>query len=225
MNPAQLAPFTIAVPDEELRELVEYWRTGYDWRAAEQAINAWSQFITRIDGTRIHFLHVRSPHPGALPLLLTHGWPGSVAEFLDIIGPLTDPPRHGGDPADAFHVVLPSLPGPASPARYPTPAVTPTASPGPRAGISAAGPRREFRLGDDVAGRLVRAHVGHADQGLIRRDLIQAARRAGQRHSAELAEKPVQLSVEPGKSRYSVTFLTARSASYRLIRQARPEQQ
>ena len=141
MNPAQLAPFTIAVPDEELRdlaerlartrfppplpgddwdtgvpvaylrELVEYWRTGYDWRAAEQAINDWSQFITRIDGTRIHFLHVRSPHPGALPLLLTHGWPGSVAEFLDIIGPLTDPSRHGGEPADAFHVVVPSLPG------------------------------------------------------------------------------------------------------------------
>jgi pimeloyl-ACP methyl ester carboxylesterase len=99
------------VPTTWLRELAEYWRTGYDWRAAEAKLNGYPQFTTVIDGQRIHFLHVRSPEPNALPLMLTHGWPGSVVEFLDVIGPLTDPRAHGGDPADAFHLVIPSLPG------------------------------------------------------------------------------------------------------------------
>lgn len=99
------------VPTGWLAELVDYWRTGYDWRAAEAQLNAFPQFTTVIDGQRIHFLHVRSPEPDAFPLVLTHGWPGSVAEFLDLIGPLTDPRAHGGDPADAFHLVIPSLPG------------------------------------------------------------------------------------------------------------------
>ena len=94
-----------------LRELTEYWRTGYDWRTAEERLNQFPQFTTTIDGQRIHFLHVRSPEPDALGLILTHGWPGSVVEFLDIIGPLADPRAHGGDPADAFHLVIPSLPG------------------------------------------------------------------------------------------------------------------
>ncbi|MGV9972025.1 epoxide hydrolase family protein [Nocardia beijingensis] len=99
------------VPTVWLRELVDHWRTGYDWRAAEAQLNAYPQYTTEIDGQHIHFLHVRSPESGALPLLLTHGWPGSVAEFLDVIGPLSDPRAHGGDPADAFHLVIPSLPG------------------------------------------------------------------------------------------------------------------
>ncbi|WP_433524738.1 epoxide hydrolase family protein [Nocardia pseudovaccinii] len=99
------------VPTTWLRELVDYWRTGYDWRAAEAQLNTYPQFTTEIDGQRIHFLHVRSPEPDAMPLLVTHGWPGSVVEFLDVIGPLTDPRAHGGDPADAFHLVIPSLPG------------------------------------------------------------------------------------------------------------------
>ncbi|MEU6828856.1 epoxide hydrolase family protein [Nocardia beijingensis] len=99
------------VPTAWLRELVDHWRTGYDWRAAEAQLNAYPQYTTEIDGQNIHFLHVRSPESGALPLLLTHGWPGSVAEFLDVIGPLSDPRAHGGDPADAFHLVIPSLPG------------------------------------------------------------------------------------------------------------------
>jgi pimeloyl-ACP methyl ester carboxylesterase len=99
------------VPTHWLRGLVEYWRTGYDWRAAEARINAIPQFTTEINGQRVHFLHVRSPEPGALPLILTHGWPGSIVEFLDVIGPLTDPAANGGDPADAFDVVVPSLPG------------------------------------------------------------------------------------------------------------------
>jgi pimeloyl-ACP methyl ester carboxylesterase len=99
------------VPTQWLRGLVEHWRTGYDWRAAEARLNAVPQFTTRIDGQRVHFLHVRSAEPGALPLILTHGWPGSIVEFLDIIGPLTDPAAHGGDPADAFDVVVPALPG------------------------------------------------------------------------------------------------------------------
>jgi pimeloyl-ACP methyl ester carboxylesterase len=99
------------VPAHWLRGLVEHWRTGYDWRAAEARINAVPQFTTEIDGQRVHFLHVRSAEPGALPLVLTHGWPGSIVEFLDVIGPLTDPAAHGGDPADAFDVVVPALPG------------------------------------------------------------------------------------------------------------------
>jgi pimeloyl-ACP methyl ester carboxylesterase len=99
------------VPLGYLKELAEYWRTTFDWRAAEARLNAHPQFITEIDGANVHFLHVESPEPGALPLLLTHGWPGSVVEFLDLIGPLTDPRAHGGDPADAFHVVIPSIPG------------------------------------------------------------------------------------------------------------------
>jgi microsomal epoxide hydrolase len=99
------------VPLGYLKELAEYWRTTYDWRAAEAQLNEYPQFITEIDGAQVHFLHVRSPEPDAMPLLLTHGWPGSVAEFLDVIGPLTDPRAHRGDPADAFHVVIPSIPG------------------------------------------------------------------------------------------------------------------
>jgi microsomal epoxide hydrolase len=93
------------------RELVEYWRDTYDWRAQEARLNALAHFTTTIDGARVHFVHQRSPEPDALPLLITHGWPGSIVEFLDVIGPLTDPRAHGGDPADAFHVVAPSIPG------------------------------------------------------------------------------------------------------------------
>lgn len=99
------------VPQAYLRELVAYWRSSYDWRAVEARLNAIPQFVARIDGQRLHFLHVRSREPRALPLLLLHGWPGSVAEFLDVIGPLSDPAAYGGDAADAFHLVVPSLPG------------------------------------------------------------------------------------------------------------------
>ncbi|HEV2885326.1 MAG TPA: epoxide hydrolase [Jatrophihabitans sp.] len=99
------------VPLAYLRELAEYWRTGYDWRAAESRLNRYPQFTTEIDGVRIHFLHVRSPEPDAIPLLLTHGWPGSVVEFLNVIGPLSDPRGHGNADAPAFHLIIPSLPG------------------------------------------------------------------------------------------------------------------
>ncbi|GGS96781.1 microsomal epoxide hydrolase [Planobispora rosea] len=99
------------VPQSYLKELVDYWATSYDWREHEAKINAFPQFTTTIDGQDIHFLHVRSPEADATPLILTHGWPGSIVEFLDVIGPLTDPRAHGGDPADAFHVVIPSIPG------------------------------------------------------------------------------------------------------------------
>ena len=94
-----------------LRELVHYWGTDYDWRKAEAKLNAWPQFMTNIDGIDIHFIHVRSRNPNALPLLIIHGWPGSVIEQLKIIGPLTDPTAFGGRPEDAFDVVIPSLPG------------------------------------------------------------------------------------------------------------------
>jgi epoxide hydrolase len=99
------------VPLGYLKELAAYWADGYDWRAQEARLNQFPQHTTTIDGQTIHFLHVRSPEPDALPLLVTHGYPSSVAEFLEIIGPLSDPRAHGGDPADAFHVVAPSLPG------------------------------------------------------------------------------------------------------------------
>ena len=136
-----IRPFHVEVPDEALedlrariaaarlpsRELVDdrsqgvqlatlqalalYWSTDYDWRKVEDALNALPQFKTEIDGVDIHFIHVKSPHETALPLIMTHGWPGSVVELLGSIGPLTDPTAHGGDAGDAFHLVLPSLPG------------------------------------------------------------------------------------------------------------------
>jgi pimeloyl-ACP methyl ester carboxylesterase len=103
--------WTYGVPVGYLKGLAEYWRTSYEWRTYEAKLNEFPQFTTEIDGQNIHFLHVRSPEPDALPLIITHGWPGSIVEFTDIIAPLTDPRAHGGDPADAFHVIAPSIPG------------------------------------------------------------------------------------------------------------------
>ena len=103
--------WTRGVPVEYLRGLADYWRDGYDWRAHEARLNTLPQFTTAIDGQTIHFLHVASPEPDATPLLLIHGWPGSIVEFMETIGPLSDPRAHGGDPAQAFHLVIPSLPG------------------------------------------------------------------------------------------------------------------
>lgn len=99
------------VPLDYLRELAAYWADGFDWRAQEAELNAVPQFRIEVESQPIHFIHVRSPEPDALPLVLTHGWPSSPVEFQRVIGPLTDPHAHGGDRADAFHVVLPSLPG------------------------------------------------------------------------------------------------------------------
>ncbi len=99
------------VPLAYTKEVCDYWASGYDWRAREAALNRFPQFRTELDGLGIHFLHVRSPHAGALPLVITHGWPGSIVEFHKVIEPLVDPVRHGGDARDAFHVVCPSLPG------------------------------------------------------------------------------------------------------------------
>ncbi|HEX4540470.1 MAG TPA: epoxide hydrolase [Acidimicrobiales bacterium] len=99
------------MPLAYLKDLCRYWADGYDWRQSEARLNAFAQFRTTIDGLGIHFVHVRSPQQDALPLVITHGWPGSIVEFHKVIGPLADPAAHGGDPADAFHVVCPSLPG------------------------------------------------------------------------------------------------------------------
>jgi pimeloyl-ACP methyl ester carboxylesterase len=137
----EIRPFRVDIPEEELAELrrriaatnwpsrelvadrsqgvqvatmqalARYWATEYDWRKAEAKLNALPQFTTEIDGVDIHFIHVKSPHPDALPLIMTHGWPGSVIELLETVGPLTDPTTHGGQAEDAFHLVLPSLPG------------------------------------------------------------------------------------------------------------------
>jgi pimeloyl-ACP methyl ester carboxylesterase len=140
-KPDQVRPFHIAVPDavlDDLRErlaktrwpdqipgsgwtqgpdvafvkaLVEHWRGAFDWRAQERRLNAFDQYVTTTDGLDLHFIHQRSKHPGALPLVLVHGWPGTIAEFSKVIGPLTDPTAHGGRAEDAFHVIAPSLPG------------------------------------------------------------------------------------------------------------------
>src|SRR5207247_8277306 len=94
-----------------IQELARYWESDYDWRKAEAKLNALPQFTTQIDGVEIHFIHVKSAHENALALIMTHGWPGSVIELLEVVGPLTDPTPHGGEAEDAFHLVLPSLPG------------------------------------------------------------------------------------------------------------------
>src|SRR5688500_8321340 len=99
------------VPLATMQELARYWATEYDWRRCEAALNALPNFITEIDGLDIHFIHVRSRHEDALPLIVTHGWPGSIIEQLKIIDPLTNPTAHGGSASDAFHLVIPSMPG------------------------------------------------------------------------------------------------------------------
>jgi pimeloyl-ACP methyl ester carboxylesterase len=110
-EPETVGDWSQGVPLSYLRELCQYWEREYDWPAREARLNTLPQYRTLIDGLRIHFAHVRSPHPGALPLVMTHGWPGSLAEFVKVAGPLTDPVAYGGDHRDAFHVVCPSLPG------------------------------------------------------------------------------------------------------------------
>jgi pimeloyl-ACP methyl ester carboxylesterase len=99
------------VPTAYLKELADYWRTTYDWRAAEAELNRYPQFRTELDGHQVHFLHIKSPEPDAIPMIVTHGWPGSVVEFLDVIGPLTDPRAHGLDAEVAYDLVIPSMPG------------------------------------------------------------------------------------------------------------------
>ena len=140
-NDTAIRPFRVAIPEKELvelrsriaatrwptselvkdrsqgvqlatlKELARYWATEHDWRKAEARLNAYPQFVTNIDGVDIHFIHVKSRHSNAMPMIMTHGWPGSVIELLDTIGPLTDPTKYGGTAEDAFHLVLPSLPG------------------------------------------------------------------------------------------------------------------
>jgi hypothetical protein len=108
---ATVADWSQGIPLDYTRELARYWAQDYDWRAREAALNRFAQFTTDIDGLEIHFIHQRSPHDDAFPIVLTHGWPGSIVEFTKVLGPLTDPTAHGGRAEDAFHVVCPSLPG------------------------------------------------------------------------------------------------------------------
>jgi pimeloyl-ACP methyl ester carboxylesterase len=119
------------VPVSYLKELAEYWRTSFDWRAQEAQLNQFPQYVTTIDEQNIHFLHVRSPEPDAPALLLLHGWPGGVVDWLDVIGPLSNPRAHGGDPADAFDLIIPSLPG----FGFSTPLAGPGMSPAKMAGV------------------------------------------------------------------------------------------
>ncbi|MGX1851715.1 epoxide hydrolase family protein [Streptomyces sp. NPDC055299] len=110
-EPATVGDWSQGVPLDYVQDLCSYWADGYDWRATEDRLNRLAQFRTTIDGLAIHFVHARSPHPDAMPLIITHGWPGSFLEFEKVMGPLTDPTAYGGHAADAFHVVCPSLPG------------------------------------------------------------------------------------------------------------------
>ncbi|HZU55547.1 MAG TPA: epoxide hydrolase [Actinocrinis sp.] len=110
-DPETVGDWSQGVRVENAKALVEYWEHGYDWRRLESELNRYPQFLTEIDGLDIHFIHVRSKNPDAMPLILTHGWPGTIVEFLKLIGPLTDPVSFGGDAADSFDVVIPSLPG------------------------------------------------------------------------------------------------------------------
>src|SRR5258708_22767193 len=110
-NKELVTDWSQGVPLAKAQSLVAYWRDKYDWRRFEARINAFPQYRTQIDGVGIHFIHVRSPEQNALPINLTHGWPGSVVEFMEVIGPLSDPTRYGGRAEDPFHVSLPSLPG------------------------------------------------------------------------------------------------------------------
>ena len=110
-EPSTVPDWTQGVPLAYLQQLCRYWADDYDWRAREKRLNSFDQYRTEIDGLGIHFLHIRSPEPDALPLILSHGWPGSIVEFMEVIGPLTNPVGHGGDAGDAFHIVAPSLPG------------------------------------------------------------------------------------------------------------------
>ncbi len=110
-EPSTVSDWSQGVPLAYLRDLCKYWADTYDWPAREARLNSFPQYKTVIDGLGVHFLHVRSPNPSALPLIVTHGWPGSFAEFIDVAGPLTDPTSHGGAASDAFHLVVPSLPG------------------------------------------------------------------------------------------------------------------
>lgn len=110
-EPETVKDWSQGVPTQQLTKLIKHWRHSYDWRRCEQMLNDWGQFQTDLDGLSIHFLHIRSPHADALPLIITHGWPGSVIEFNKVIAPLTNPTEHGGHASDAFHLVIPSLPG------------------------------------------------------------------------------------------------------------------
>lgn len=110
-EPQTVEDWSQGTPLDALQALVSYWADGYDWRRCEARLNGFGQYLTRIDGLDIHFIHLPSPHPQAMPLILTHGWPGSVVEFMEVIEPLADPVAHGGRAEDAFHVVVPSLPG------------------------------------------------------------------------------------------------------------------
>jgi pimeloyl-ACP methyl ester carboxylesterase len=110
-DPEPVEDWSMGIPLSYLQDVCSYWADGYDWSKRVERINQHPQFTTEIDGVDVHFLHVRSPNENALPLVMTHGWPGSIVEFLKVIEPLADPAAHGGDPADAFHVVCPSLPG------------------------------------------------------------------------------------------------------------------
>jgi pimeloyl-ACP methyl ester carboxylesterase len=110
-EPEPVGDWSQGAPLAWIQDVCRYWASGYDWRTREAQLNRFDQYLTEVDGLDIHLIHQRSPHPGARPLVITHGWPGSIVEFHKVIGPLVDPTVDGGDPADAFHVVCPTLPG------------------------------------------------------------------------------------------------------------------
>lgn len=110
-DPEPVDDWSQGIPLDYVKSLADYWRSDYDWGRCQAALSQYPHHVTTIDGVAIHFMHVRSPEPGARPMIMTHGWPGSIVEFMDVIGPLTDPVAHGGNAEDAYHLVIPSLPG------------------------------------------------------------------------------------------------------------------
>jgi pimeloyl-ACP methyl ester carboxylesterase len=211
------------MPLDVVKRLCERWRSGYDWREHEARINEIPQYTTTIDGQNIHFMHVRSAEPGAVPLLLLHGWPGSVVEFLGMIGPLTDPRAHGGDPSRAFHVVVPSLPGygfsgPTTERGWDSARVAKAFA----ALMSRLGYQRWGAVGGDE-GALVGRELGIlAPDGLIGVHLLQIFAFPSS-DPAQAAKEMAQLSDADRQSLSGTTAEFQSKAGYQTIQQTRPQ--
>ncbi len=211
---------------DDIQELVEYWGTNYDWRKAEARLNALPQFMTTIDGLDIHFVHVRSRHPDALPLIITHGWPGSIFELLDVIGPLTDPTAYGGRPEDAFDVVIPSMPGYGFSARPTTPGWGPDRIARAWTGLmERLGYDRYVAQGGDWGSVIADAQARQAPPGLLGIHLNMPATVPPEIASALRSGDPTPagLTAEEKAAYESMNELYSRGAGYASIMVTRPQ--
>ncbi|GIH14454.1 epoxide hydrolase family protein [Rugosimonospora africana] len=226
-------PDAETVPDQSqgvqlsrIQDLARYWGTDYDWRKAEAKLNALPQFVTTIDGLDIHFIHVRSPHPNAMPMIITHGWPGSILEMLKVIGPLTDPPAHGGRAEDAFDLVIPSLPGygfsgkPTSTGWNPDRIASAWAELMGRLGYE-----RYVAQGGDWGALVTDAFGRQAPSGLLGIHVNMPATVPGDIMKAILAgdPAPAELSDDEKAAYDTLTVFFAKQAGYGIIMQTRPQ--